>query len=131
MRDRKEQAQFRENLFQEHYSTFSCMRAFCQATLQGIEGRPLKLHAHHIFGYAGNEDKVWVNSTLNGILLSIVNHSYVHKEKPTNGTLLMALRDLVDRDYNYLCREYKNFHIPDGRLLIPVWSDYLSSKDLL
>jgi hypothetical protein len=130
MRDRQKQSEFRENLFQEHYSTFSYMRAFCQATLQGIENNKVKLHAHHIFAYSENQHKEWVNNSINGILLSIESHKTVHRERLTNDTLLMALQDLIAYDYAYLCREYRQFYIPDGRLLIPVWNDYLDSKNL-
>jgi hypothetical protein len=130
IRDSRQQEKFRDDLFNEHYSRFHRHRAFCQATLTGLVGERSFLHAHHIFGYADNYWKRWVNNTSNGILLDVEVHRQVHGADYRHRPLIDALRDVIATDYNCLCREYRNYTLPNGGLLIPVWNEYLIMKDL-
>jgi hypothetical protein len=129
MRDRQIQSEFRQNLITQHYHIFGNARLFCQATLQGLENSKRLLHAHHIYPLAQFSQNPYVNCVNNGILLDAISHKDVHRDRYC--TVFMALQNLVYSDYDFLCKEYKKYHLPNGNLLIPTWSKYLREKNLL
>jgi hypothetical protein len=133
-RNRIDQSEFRNSLFNEHYETFPRHRIFCHGNLDGFYGNtpPVIVHAHHIQPPSEIESHQWVNELWNGILLGVDLHKYIHTcTRHWDTSVFYATKYIITDSFDQNWRLYKNTRLANGNNFVETWQTLLIGKSLL